>query len=967
MPSPSHEKMPSPSDPQTFQCALDMLVTAWKEKYPTVKFPIESVCFLPMSKSPLAPQPTTEQGHQHSVQVDCGRDVQLSSGHVVSNVPINYCLVVNSDLSRFRRDRAFVSALKKVVSMRQNTPTSHTRHLLGAFAASHPQISTIYQEQIIALARFSLLLEVKAVVEYGDTSWQLDFRWLTLENVANSSPSCSALTNWVVDLARDQYLIFSQKMLGANLFCQSDGGQKGQEVRLFTMFDTRDKSVSPDGSICQFWADLTFAGKKSLEVADAVKHSMAKFGVPTKELSGLTADSGSGTPESFANACKKIEIWGERATEDSCGLHDLQSVFRLALQQYVGEGGLDARNAIQLLHTIFSFYKELKGRWSKAAKAVWKKQRGDEQGDDTIMLEDAFAVDEIPRDLLKAMQEPLITRWWTIAVLAVKAQRYLPFFIKMAKGVRNMTTTKEKENTIASNLLSLAASAWIVADVMLIASLSKLFLNNHMKWYQGVDPNIGQPGFLAFHRAVRYFLMLEDLEAAESSWETHGLFQLFVIQVECITNEKFRQLKQESVRAIIKKMIHQVHKHNKRYVQTSKLVRGVFAEQPTGQAIAQFLSTRQDNQPIATQSFFSQVHDRHIDVVKFSKFLRDEISEETLQKLQADPLTIFHRDAIELLATERIDIWDQESDNQSAHLVRKEALLEHAAHCSTQHNNERLVKLGALMASTGKSEIMAGVFAVASNDFMTEFFDKEEEEQVSEMEANNNGGEEEQQSTHLIEDEDGPTRRKRGHYRGKKKLFDLQQILELKEYQLAEVALALGPIEFAQRQSAITKTLLSKVLNLKEKEGTEKVAKMMSTYDNNRAPNAQERLTGEDIPPRLLGYFLYSQLGLKANLTHLERELEAREVLFDRKLGVRKKLEVLKLSEQRRFEAVVDADLRSRGYECHPSLKLPAKIELVKQDAKEKEQHVGGEYDVDMSKFFKLVSTDVDKTIFDDC
>jgi hypothetical protein len=26
---------------------------------------------------------------------------------------------------------------------------------------------------------------------------------------------------------------------------------------------------------------------------------------------------------------------------------------------------------------------------------------------------------------------------------------------------------------------------------------------------------------------------------------------------------------------------------------------------------------------------------------------------------------------------------------------------------------------------------------------------------------------------------------------------------------------------------------------------------------------------------------------------------------------------------------------------------------------------VGGEYDVDISKFFKLVSTDVDKTIFD--
>jgi hypothetical protein len=129
-------------------------------------------------------------------------------------------------------------------------------------------------------------------------------------------------------------------------------------------------------------------------------------------------------------------------------------------------------------------------------KAVWKKVKGDK-----IMPEEVFETTEIeaiPQDLLKAMQELLITRWWTIAVLATKAQWYHPFIVKMAKGVRNMTATKEKENSIASNLLSLASSDWIVADVMLIASLSKLFLNNHMKWYQGVDPNIGQSGFLSF-------------------------------------------------------------------------------------------------------------------------------------------------------------------------------------------------------------------------------------------------------------------------------------------------------------------------------------------------------------------------------------------------------------------------------------------------------------------------------------
>jgi hypothetical protein len=142
----------------------------------------------------------------------------------------------------------------------------------------------------------------------------------------------------------------------------------------------------------------------------------------------------------------------------------------------------------------------------------------------------------------------------------------------------------------------------------------------------------------------------------------------------------------------------------------------------------------------------------------------------------------------------------------------------------------------------------------------------------------------------------------------------------------------------------------------------------MQHINENQAPNAQQQKQGGDLPPRLLGFFLYSQLGLRVNITQLERELEAREVSFDRKLGMTKKLKILKLLEQRCFEAVVDADLRRRGYESHPDLNLPAKIQLVKQqDAKEKVEHAGDEYDVDMSKFFKLASTNVDKTIFDDC
>jgi hypothetical protein len=35
------------------------------------------------------------------------------------------------------------------------------------------------------------------------------------------------------------------------------------------------------------------------------------------------------------------------------------------------------------------------------------------------------------------------------------------------------------------------------------------------------------------------------------------------------------------------------------------------------------------------------------------------------------------------------------------------------------------VKLGAMISSTGKSEIMASIFTIASNDFMTEHHDED--------------------------------------------------------------------------------------------------------------------------------------------------------------------------------------------------------------------------------------------------
>jgi hypothetical protein len=131
--------------------------------------------------------------------------------------------------------------------------------------------------------------------------------------------------------------------------------------------------------------------------------------------------------------CAKIGIWHEHGMSNSCCLHDLQSAFRLAMQQFVGEGGLDARSALQLLHTLFSLYLVLKSRWKRVISLVWKQINTQEQ-----ILVDLLISADAPKDLVKAMQEPLVTRWWTIGSLAILTTKQLAFFLLLAKGVCNM-------------------------------------------------------------------------------------------------------------------------------------------------------------------------------------------------------------------------------------------------------------------------------------------------------------------------------------------------------------------------------------------------------------------------------------------------------------------------------------------------------------------------------------------------
>jgi hypothetical protein len=55
-----------------------------------------------------------------------------------------------------------VKALQTVLNQKRTNTTLFERRLLAGWSASHPQVAAGNQEQMLALGRYSLLLEMKA-------------------------------------------------------------------------------------------------------------------------------------------------------------------------------------------------------------------------------------------------------------------------------------------------------------------------------------------------------------------------------------------------------------------------------------------------------------------------------------------------------------------------------------------------------------------------------------------------------------------------------------------------------------------------------------------------------------------------------------------------------------------------------------------------------------------------------------
>jgi hypothetical protein len=202
---------------------------------------------------------------------------------------------------------------------------------------------------------------------------------------------------------------------------------------------------------------------------------------------------------------------------ESCGIHDLMSAFRLPAQHYIGTGAIENRNGVQLCHNVYDLFKHFKKwhpeTWTSLCTELWE-HHGKDPKDPEL------------QSLVTNVQEPLMTRWWTVGEVANFLEKFWDIVHNIAWCVQNDTTVGNEENKIAQGMISMMRQPALKVQVSFLARFCKFWLNPHMKFYQRGDIFVKRPGFLCFHRTVGFFLMTQQInDIVKNGWQGHSDFK----------------------------------------------------------------------------------------------------------------------------------------------------------------------------------------------------------------------------------------------------------------------------------------------------------------------------------------------------------------------------------------------------------------------------------------------------------
>jgi hypothetical protein len=226
-----------------------------------------------------------------------------------------------------RRKKAYLvgSCIDEMLNRKKASFPLEVQDIISAFISMNPQIPMAKMEMLLGLGRFATLKELdglvdehthkKSVPKTGKFRWTTGSYKVSMEAALKGSPSATTLENWLQNLAVDQAVMTSYHFENKNVFYQQDGGQHNQDVKFVTCWDAALKGTE-GGGIRIVLVDVdTSATKGAKSDAAGAKKSLAKVGVGC--VSGITCDSGGGTPESLLREMKSLNLLSDFPYADS--------------------------------------------------------------------------------------------------------------------------------------------------------------------------------------------------------------------------------------------------------------------------------------------------------------------------------------------------------------------------------------------------------------------------------------------------------------------------------------------------------------------------------------------------------------------------------------------------------------------------------------------------------------------------
>jgi hypothetical protein len=170
--------------------------------------------------------------------------------------------------------------------------------------------------------------------------------------VAKSCPSAKTLNSFIVDGSVDSILWLEEQFRDADavFIACNKGNRKGIDhfPKVISWWSKKERKVL---SAC---IDADGSGGKSEECAAAIGHSIKKFrNALTFFLGQTTGSGGGGMLHSLACKLEKLNLCLPVYFVAPCTLHGMNLIFANSVKGVFGEGGLDCRNAMQLLHSLY--------------------------------------------------------------------------------------------------------------------------------------------------------------------------------------------------------------------------------------------------------------------------------------------------------------------------------------------------------------------------------------------------------------------------------------------------------------------------------------------------------------------------------------------------------------------------------------------------------------------------------------